>query len=128
MWDFSKGSAFAVTDPFVKAVQTMAGALTSIMDPDPRFKLRGCGIGVRYYGVRIEPTALGDAEGRVWDTVHLTIDGEKEINCGNRCGGRDTLAALMAEDLQVILVHSKLPGQDIKTTRDNLVFHNLIPA
>ena len=98
-WDFSKPApAHNVTDPWTRAVQQMAYHCGVIMDPTT-FK-GSCSVGVRVFHYRIEPHPRSPG---VWDTVYLRVDDGPEFCCGNRCGGRDTLAALYAEDLRSLL-------------------------
>lgn len=103
-WDFTKGYTHDVSDPMVRAFQNAGYHAAQVMDtPCPVDEFGQAydahmtvGILAESYKIRITPT--GRNMGSVWDTVFITTPDGKEHSCGNRCGGRDTLMALYAEE------------------------------
>lgn len=97
---------------------TAASHFTDLMSRASPATMR-CGIGNgRFYEIRISPTSIGDA---VWDHVEIRLGGTENdfVACGNRCGGRETLAALYAVDMFAIA--GSVPECDIGLHDDNHV-------
>ena len=96
MWNFIEGSK-PVEDPFTIMCQLAAMHCGEIMSQDAPAKF-GCSIGETVYHVTIEPSG----HEKVWDQVWIALpsDQGKGTLCGNRCGGRDTLAALYADEIR----------------------------
>lgn len=81
---------------FLDTMQTAAYHLSDLMER-PAGKM-SCGIRVgRHYELVI--TSRGTD--KVWDSVAIRLGGTDNdfVHCGNRCGGRNVLAALYALDM-----------------------------
>ena len=105
------------TDPYVNAIQNMAGHVTDVMTRPAPCKFT-VSIGGGVYRVTIEKGDLQDKahpaykldDGKqvnIWDQVYIALDTDAKDDkgnwCGNRCGGRDTLAGLYADDIKKML-------------------------
>lgn len=82
---------------FIRLVQLTAMHCSEIMVLEAPTQYR-CGISETVYTITIKPSRLGD---KVWDQVWIALESDEGDGtlCGNRCGGRETLAGLYADEL-----------------------------